>query len=40
MVPDFKRVVKKNWATIAFESCTSQANRLYRMSQNGGNYFR
>ena len=35
-----KRAVKKISNDVVFESCLSWANRLYRMSQDKGNYLK
>ncbi len=40
LIQELKRAVKKIRQNIVFESCASWTNRLYRMSQNGGNYLR
>ena len=40
MIQELKRAVKKIRKNVVFESCTSSTNRLYRMSQNDGNYLR
>jgi hypothetical protein len=40
LIQELKRAVKKIRQNIVFESCACWTNRLYRMSQNGGNYLR
>jgi hypothetical protein len=40
LIQELKRAVKKIRKNIVFESCASWTNRLYRMSQNDGNYLR
>jgi hypothetical protein len=40
LIPELKRAVKKIRTNVVFESCASWTNRLYRISQNNGDYLR
>ena len=40
LIQELKKTVKKIRKDIVFESCNSWTNRLYRMSQNNGDYLR
>ena len=40
MIQELKKAVKKIRQDVVFESCSSWTNRLYRMSQNNGDYLR
>lgn len=40
LIQQLKSSVKKIRQSVVFESCTNWTNRLYRMSQNDGNYLR
>jgi hypothetical protein len=40
LIQELKRAVKKNRKNVVFESCNSWTNRLYRMSQNNGDYLK
>ena len=40
LIQELKCAVKKIRKNVVFESCASWTNRLYRMSQNDGNYLR
>ncbi|CAF1656820.1 unnamed protein product [Rotaria magnacalcarata] len=40
LITALKRAVRKISQDVAFESCSSWTNRLYRLSQNRGNYLR
>ncbi len=40
MIQELKRAVKKIRKNVVFESCASWTDRLYRMSQNNGDYLR
>ncbi|CAF1514216.1 unnamed protein product [Rotaria sordida] len=40
LIQELKRAVKKIRKNVVFESCNSWTNRLYRMSQNNGDYLR
>ncbi|CAF4679155.1 unnamed protein product [Rotaria socialis] len=40
LIPALKRAVRKISQDVVFESCSSWTNRLYRLSQNRGNYLR
>ena len=40
MIEELKRGVKKIRKNVVFESCNSWTNRLYRMSQNNGDYLK
>jgi hypothetical protein len=40
MIQELKRALKKFNKMFVFESCNSWTNRLYRISQNNGDYLR
>jgi len=40
LIQELKRAVKKIRKNVVFESCSSWTNRLYRMSQNNGDYLK
>ncbi|CAF4609747.1 unnamed protein product, partial [Rotaria socialis] len=40
LIIEVKPAAGKIHQQVAFESCASWTNRLYRISQNGGEYFR
>ena len=40
MIPELKKAVQKIRKNVVFESCNSWTNRLYRMSQNNGDYIK
>jgi hypothetical protein len=40
LIQELKRAVKKIRKNVVFESCNAWTNRLYRMSQNNGDYLK